>query len=56
VTIAVSYSDCAWNLQLTYTQVILKMMQFLVFKYILTYAQNRLIHKHILYFNFVFHS
>jgi len=32
-TIAVSYSDCAWNLQSTYTQVILKMMQVLVLKY-----------------------
>jgi len=38
-TIAVSHSDSAWNLQLTYTQVILKMMQF--------WSQNthRLIHK-----------
>ena len=32
-TIAVSYSDCAWNLKSTYTQVILKMMQVLVLKY-----------------------
>jgi len=31
-TIAVSYSDCAWNVQLTYTQVIIKMIQFLVLK------------------------
>jgi len=31
-TIAVSYSDCAWNLQSTYTQVILNMMEFLVLK------------------------
>jgi len=37
-TIAVSYSDCGWNLQSTYTQVILKMTQFLFFKYTSSYT------------------
>ena len=37
-TIAVSYSDCAWNLQSSYTQVILKMTQFFVLKYTSTYT------------------
>jgi len=33
-----SQLNCAWNLQSTYTQAILKMTQFLVLKYTSTYA------------------